>query len=117
MNIQTVLIVGSKLLARGISELLDKNPVPRSIVTVPSGDEVLSAVQENLPDLVIFAEGDRLSSDAIGQILTKHPGLPIMWANLDTSHLQVITSERVFVGSADIQAVLTRLLNFNNLKL
>jgi DNA-binding NarL/FixJ family response regulator len=109
MERRTVVIVGDSLFAESLSQMLAQSDQVEVAVCVPTPDAALAIIATQRPDAVIIAVTDRALAHDYGQLIAAQPDLPIVYADLNSDSVQVITSHRIGARSADLITALAEL--------
>lgn len=110
VEVRKVFVVGNSLFAETLARTLTNASVEVTAST-PTPEAALSLLKTQHPDAVIVANAsaDETPPAAFGQFLAAYPDLPIIYADLSTDHVQVITSQRVGARSSDLLAAIAAL--------
>ena len=109
MEQRTVVIVGDSLFAETLSQSLAQSDQVAVVACVPTADAALPAIVEHHPDAVIVAVTDRVAAQNYSQLIATQPDLPILYADLNTDSVQVITSHRIGARTADLISAIVEL--------
>ncbi len=109
MQPHRVFVVGSSLFAETLAQILGDSPTVTVIGTAPTPEAALPTFETEYPDAVIVAGPAETSQSTLGLLLTTNPDLPIIYADPNAEHMQVVTSQRVGAHPSDLMAALTKL--------
>jgi AmiR/NasT family two-component response regulator len=104
-----VLIVGTSFFAEGIAQSLSASEAVTVVGMVPTVVEAKSAMEVTFPDVVIVT-GTARESDAICvPLLASNANLTIIYVDISTRSMQVITSRYVPARTADLMEAIASL--------
>lgn len=109
MEQRTVVIVGDSLFAESLSQMLARSDRVKVAACVPTPGAALPAIVTHRPDAVIVAVTDRMAAHNYSQLIAAQPDLPILYADLNTDSVQVITSHRIGARPADLITAIAEL--------
>lgn len=109
MEQRTVVIVGDSLFAESLSQMLARSDRVKVAACVPTPGAALPAIVKYRPDAVIVAVTDRMAAHNYSQLIATQPDLPILYADLNTDSVQVITSHRIGARPADLITAIAEL--------
>lgn len=81
------------------------------IGTAPTPEEAFPAFETKIPDAVIVAGPTEIAQFFLGLLLTTFPNLPVIYANPNAEHMEVITSQQVGANPSDLVDILIKLAN------
>jgi len=81
----------------------------RVVGSAPTPEAALPLLSASQPDAVIVAGEGELSTMSFGPVLTAHPDLPVICADLSLDCVQVITSQRIGKRKSDLLAAVAGL--------
>jgi DNA-binding NarL/FixJ family response regulator len=110
METRRVFIVGHSLFAEALARTLTSDAVEVS-GSAPTPEAAIPLIKAQRPDAVIVANAsaDETPPATFGQFLAAYPDLPIIYADLSTDDVQVITSQRLSARSSDLLAAIAAL--------
>lgn len=111
MGTQRLFIIGSSLFAESLVQILTNEGGVVVIGTAPTPEAAFPTFKSEYPDAVIVAGPTEISQSILGLLLTTYPDLPVIWADPNAEHMQVITSQHVGANPSDLLAVLKKLTN------
>lgn len=109
MRCRKIFIVGDSLFAEGLTQMLANTRSVEVIGSAPTPDAALPSLGACLPDAVIVAGGDEMSTPAFGQLLAAYPDLPLICADLSRDNVQIVTSHRIGTRMSDLLAAVNNL--------
>jgi DNA-binding NarL/FixJ family response regulator len=109
MDRRTVIIVGDSLFAEALSQVLTQSDRVEVTACVPTPEASLAVIDSHRPDAVIVAAADRVWAHDCGQLIAAQPDLPILYTDLNTDSVQIITSQRIGARTADLLTALAEL--------
>ncbi len=109
MQPHRVFVVGISLFAETMAQILGDSPTVTVIGTAPTPEAALPTFKTEYPDAVIVTGPAETSQSTLGLLLTTNPDLPIIYADPNAEHMQVVTSQRVGARPSDLMAALTKL--------
>ena len=104
-----VFVIGDSLFAETLTRMLASAGTVRVVGSAPTPEAALPLLATCRPDAVIVAGESELSTLAFGQVLTAHPDLPVIRADLSMDSVQVITSQRIGTRPSDLLAAVAGL--------
>lgn len=104
-----VFVVGNSLFAESVVELLGQSAVAIVVGTAANVQMALAQLYLVQPDLVIILNSGEPADGELGPLLTSHPDLPILRADLNVNNLRLIRSQRVEARVADLLAAIQSL--------
>lgn len=108
MTLRRVLVIGNSLFAETLAQMLAHATGVVVVGTAPTLDTALPLIDSACPDVLILAACTS-HSDGISNVLISYPHLPILWADLDTNEVQLITSRSISARREDLLAMLDEL--------
>ena len=111
MGTQRLFIIGSSLFADSLAQILTNEGGVVVIGTAPTPEAAFPTFKSEYPNAVIVAGSSENSRDILGLLLTTYPDLPVIWADPNAEHMQVVTSQHVGANPKDLLAVLKTLTN------
>jgi chemotaxis response regulator CheB len=109
MQPHRVFIVGSSLFAETMVQILRDSGTVTVIGSAPKPEAALPTFETENPDAVIVAGSPETSQSTSGLLLTTFPELPVIYADPNAEHMQVVTSKRVGTHPSDLMAALIKL--------
>ena len=109
MQPHRVFVVGSSLFAETLAQILEDSGTVTVIGNAPTPEAALPTFETENPDAVIVAGSAETSQSTLGLLLTTYPDLPVIYADPNAEHMQVVTSQRVGIRPSDLIAALTKL--------
>lgn len=109
MSRRRVFVVGDSLFAETLTQMLTDAGTVSVVGSAPTPEAALPLLATCRPDAMIVAGESDLAASAFGQVLTAHPDLPVICADLSTDSLQLITSRRIGTRPSDLLAVVAGL--------
>ncbi len=109
MQPHRVFIVGSSLFAETMAQILGDNPTVTVIGSAPTPEAALPTFETEYLDAVIVTGPAETSQSTLGLLLITFPKLPIIYADPNADHMQVVTSQRIGTLPSDLMAALTKL--------
>ncbi len=109
MKTRKVFVIGDSLFAETLTRMLASAGTVRVVGSAPTPEAALPLLATCRPDAVIVAGESELSTLAFGQVLTAHPDLPVIRADLSMDSVQVITSQRIGTRPSDLLAAVAGL--------
>jgi hypothetical protein len=109
MQPHRVFVVGSSLFAETLAQIPGDSRTVTVIGTAPTPEVALPTFETEYPDAVIVAGPVEISQHTLGLLLTTYPDLPVIYADPNAEHMQVVTSQRVGIRPSDLMAALTKL--------
>jgi DNA-binding NarL/FixJ family response regulator len=109
MQRRRIFIVGDSLFAEGLTQMLANLRSVEVIGSAPTPDVALPSLVACLPDAVIVAGEDEMSTSAFGQLLAAYPDLPVICADLSRDTVQIVTSHRIGTRTSDLLAAIQSL--------
>jgi DNA-binding NarL/FixJ family response regulator len=109
MDSHTVLIIGDSLFAETLTATLTKSAQVVVQASVPSLEGALAEMARQMPDIVLIASANEMGVGAAGRLLAHYPNLAIIHAGLDMDNVQVITSQAIGRGTADLINAIAKL--------
>lgn len=103
-----IFIVGDSLFTETLSQMLATSEGIRITGKARDVAAAVPLIATHQPDLVIVADASHSSHVSLGPLLSQHPDLPIICADLSHDYVQVITSQRIGTRREDLlQAIHT----------
>jgi DNA-binding NarL/FixJ family response regulator len=109
MQRRRIFIVGDSLFAEGLTQMLSTTRSVEVIGSAPTPEAALFSLAACLPDAVIVAGEDEMSTPAFGQLLAACPDLPLICADLSSDTVQIVTSRRIGTRKSDLLAAVKSL--------
>jgi len=92
MDLKKVLVLGESLPAESMAFLFKEHEQFDLIGQTKTLSEAEHLLREHQVDVLVLVENGRGVNCHLGEMLTKHPELPIVRANIEVDKVQVITS-------------------------
>lgn len=109
MSGRRVFIVGDSLFAEGLAKMLAQAQAATLVGIAPTAESASPLIESSRADtIIVTAIGD--AADSFCRLITRHPTLSILRADLNANTVQVITSQQV---SANVPDLLTALANLS----
>ena len=106
---RNVLVVGTSFFADGIAQALAASEAVTVVGTAPTVIEAQASLEAESPDIVVVT-GTTRESDAICiPLLSSHSDLAIIYVDVSTRTMQVITSRYVPARTADLMETIAGL--------
>ncbi len=109
MQPHRVFVGDSSLFAATLAQFSGDSRTVTVYDTAPSPEVALPTFETENPDAVIVAGSAETSQSTLGLLLTTYPDLPVIYADPNAEHMQVVTSQRVGIRPSDLMAALTKL--------
>ena len=97
------------MFAESLVQILTNEGGVGVIGTAPTPEMAFPTFETEFPDAVIVAGPTENSQAILGLLLTTFPELPVIWADPNAEHMQVVTSQRIGANPSDLLAVLMKL--------
>ncbi len=97
-----IFIVGGSLFTDTLSQMLATSEGIRIVGKAQDIAAATPLIATHQPDLVIVADASHSSHTSLGPLLSQHPDLPIICADLSHDYVQVITSQRIGTRREDL---------------
>jgi len=108
MSGRRVFIIGDSLFAEGLAKMLAQAESATLVGVAPTAEAASPLIESSRADtIIVTAIGD--AADSFSQLITRHPTLPILRADLNANTVQVITSQQVSANVPDLLTALTNL--------
>lgn len=109
METRRVFIVGDSLFAETLVRMLDRSDAVELVGAAPTPEAALSALAERAPDALILTHAGASPHRALDPLLSAHPDLPIVLADLNAGKVRVIVSRQVEARGSDLLAAIAEL--------
>ena len=108
MSGRRVFIVGDSLFAEGLAKMLAQAESATLVGVASTAEAASPMIDSSRADtIIVTAIGD--AADSFCNLITRHPALPILRADLNANTVQVITSQQVSANVPDLLTALTNL--------
>lgn len=107
--VHRVFVVGDSLFAESVADLLGHSPAVMVVGVAATTQAALAQLSVCLPDIILILSSDEHAEVDLGPLLSRHPDLPILRADLNVNDLRLIRSQRVEARMADLLAAIQAL--------
>ncbi len=97
-----IFIVGDSLFTDTLRQLLATSEGIVIVGSAPDIDMASSHLMAYTPDLIVVADVGQADRSILGPLLSQHPDLPVICADLHHTYVQVITSQRISARREDL---------------
>jgi hypothetical protein len=107
METHLVFVIGESMFAETLAQMLACCPDLRVCGSAPTYQAARSQILADQPDVILVASVHSSPNASLTRFISQHPGTTLIYADLCTNFIQVITSQSIIMRSfGDLLSVL-----------